>query len=76
VLEIFEQVFVVHRFIVAVHMPDFGRGVLFRNNSLLRDKTNFFEEEFVVFVLHGYFQGLGAFGIRHYRNPVFLAPFL
>jgi hypothetical protein len=75
VLEIFEQVFVVHCLIVAVHKPDFGRGVLFRDNPLLRDKTDFFEEKFVVYVLHGYFQGLGALGTFHYRKPVFLAPF-
>lgn len=52
--EVLEQIFVIEGFGVTVHQPDFGRGVLLGNNSLLCEKADFFEGEFVACVWDGY----------------------
>ena len=78
-VEMLEQIFVIDCIGMAVHEPDFGRGVLLRDNALLCDKADFFEKEFIGCIRHGDFYGCGAFlsafpGAFDNRNPVFLAP--
>ena len=68
-LEVLEQIFVIECFCMAVHEPDFGGGVLLWNDLLLREKTDFFEGEFVVCVCNGNSPVISN------CNPVFLAPF-